>query len=155
MVKKEAKPKKKTGKKPGKPQKKKIVFTTGKRKTAVARIRIIKGKGKITINSSPLDVWGNEVLRMWIREPIILAGEMAKGVNMRVSVKGGGASSQAEAVRVAIARGLVDFSNDKKLRKRYLDYDRNLLVFDSRRTEPHKPSRSRKGARRHKQRSKR
>lgn len=138
-----------------KQQKKKIIFTTGKRKTAVARVKVVKGKGKITINSSPLDVWGNDVLRLWIREPIILAGDVAKGIDMQVNVKGGGISSQAEAIRIAIARGLVDFSKDRELRKRYLDYDRNLLVFDSRRTEPHKPSRSRKGARRHKQRSKR
>lgn len=138
-----------------KKKQKKAHVTTGKRKTAVARVRIKEGSGKILINSKPLRLWGNEVLRLWIKEPIVLAGDDAKKLGIYVNVKGGGVSGQAEAARVAIARGLVDFFKDKKLKERYIAYDRNLLVFDSRRTEAHKPSRSRKGPRRHKQRSKR
>jgi small subunit ribosomal protein S9 len=138
-----------------KKKQKKAHVTTGKRKTAVARVRIKECEGKILINSKPLRLWGNEVLRLWIKEPIVLAGDDAKKLGIYVNVKGGGVSGQAEAARVAIARGLVDFFKDKKLKERYISYDRNLLVFDSRRTEAHKPSRSRKGPRRHKQRSKR
>jgi small subunit ribosomal protein S9 len=138
-----------------KKKQKKTHVTTGKRKTAVARVRIKEGEGKVLINSKPLRLWGNEVLRLWIKEPIVLAGDDAKELSISVNVKGGGISGQAEAARVAIARGLVDFFKDKKLKERYISYDRNLLVFDSRRTETHKPSRSRKGPRRHKQRSKR
>ena len=136
-------------------KKSKIVLTVGKRKTAIARARIKEGKGNIIINSKPLDVWGTEFLRMYIQEPLILAGEKAKKVDIKVNVRSGGIAGQAEAIRQAIAKGLVEFFRDKKLKEKFLDYDRNLLVYDPRRNEPHKPSRSRKGSRRHKQRSKR
>jgi len=145
----------KSSKKKREKAKKTYSFATGKRKRAVARAKVEAGKGKITINSKPLDIWANEVLCLWVKEPLIIAGDLVKSVDITANVKGGGVSGQAEAVRVAISRGLVKFSKDKKLREKFMEYDRNLLVYDPRRTEPHKPSRSRKGARRHKQRSKR
>lgn len=138
-----------------KKEKPKIVFTTGKRKTAVARAKIVQGKGRVLINSSPLEVWGNEALRLWVKEPLLLAGDLPKIVDIEVNVKSGGIAGQSEAIRMAIARGLVEFFKSKDLRNKYLEYDRNLLVYDPRRTEPHKPSASKRGARRHKQRSKR
>jgi small subunit ribosomal protein S9 len=138
-----------------KKKKQKIIFTVGKRKSAVARAKVIPGSGKVLINSKPLEVWGNELLRMRIKEPLILAGDLPNRVDIDVNVRSGGTTGQAEAIRMAIARGLVDFSKSRELREKFMQYDRNLLVFDPRRTEPHKPSRSRKGARRHKQRSKR
>jgi small subunit ribosomal protein S9 len=138
-----------------KKEKPKIVFTVGKRKRAVARAKIVQGKGRVLINSKPLDVWGNETLRLWVKEPLLLAGDLPKLVDIEVNVKSGGITGQAEAVRQAIARGLVEFFKSKELRDKYLEYDRNLLVYDYRRTEPHKPSRSKAGPRRHKQRSKR
>jgi len=137
------------------PKKDRIVVSTGKRKTAVARTRVRPGLGKVTINDIPLDVWQPEYARIKIREPLLLANEFSQKVDIKVNVRSGGISSQADAIRQAIAKGIVEFFNDEKLKKIYLDYDRNLLVYDPRRTEPHKPSRSRKGARRHKQRSKR
>jgi small subunit ribosomal protein S9 len=132
-----------------------FVLATGKRKTAVAKARVKAGTGRITINDVPLDLWQPEYQRLKIREPLLLAGDIVQTVDISVNVRHGGISSQAEAVRQAISKGLVEFFNDQKLKKVYLDFDRNLLVYDPRRTEPHKPSRSRKGARRHKQRSKR
>jgi len=69
-------------------------------------------------------------------------------------VKGGGVFGQTEAARQAIAKGLVEIFGSE-LRQKFLEYDRNLLVFDPRRTEPHKPPRSSQGPRRYKQRSKR
>ena len=135
--------------------KERIVLTTGKRKTAVARARIKPGLGRVTINDVPLDLWQPEYVRIRIREPLLLANELSQKIDIKVNVRSGGISSQADAIRQAIARGMVEFFNDEKLKKIYLEYDRNLLVYDPRRTEPHKPSRSRKGARRHKQRSKR
>lgn len=135
--------------------KEKIVLATGKRKTAVAKARVKAGTGRITINDVPLDLWQPEYLRLKIREPLLLAGDVIQTVDISVNVRHGGISSQAEAIRQAMSKGLVEFLNDQKLKKVYLDFDRNLLVYDPRRTEPHKPSRSRKGARRHKQRSKR
>jgi len=133
----------------------KIVLATGKRKTAVARATIRPGMGRVVINDIPLDLWQPEYTRIKIREPLILVDELSQKVDIKVNVRHGGISSQADAIRQAIAKGMVEFFNDEKLKKLYLDYDRSLLVFDPRRTEPHKPSRSRKGARRHKQRSKR
>lgn len=135
--------------------KEKIVLATGKRKTAVAKARVKAGTGRITINDVPLDLWQPEYLRLKIREPLMLAGDVIQTVDISVNAKHGGISSQTDAIRQAISKGLVEFLNDQKLKKIYLDFDRNLLVYDPRRTEPHKPSRSRKGARRHKQRSKR
>ena len=134
---------------------KKIPIVTGKRKTSVARAKIKAGSGRILINSKPLELWGNELLRMRIQEPLLLADDLAKKVDISIKVRGGGTTGQTDAIRMSIAKALVEFSKDKKLKERFLRYDRNLLVYDFRRTEPHKPSRSRKGARRHKQRSKR
>ena len=136
-------------------QKNKIVQVTGKRKTAVARDRVKPGLGLVTINDVPLDLWQPEYSRIKIREALLLADELSQKVDIKVIVKSGGVSSQTDAIQQAIAKGMVEFFNDEKLKKIYLDYDRNLLVYDPRRTEPHKPSRSRKGCRRHKQRSKR
>jgi len=136
-------------------QDKGFVYTTGKRKTAVARATVRPGTGRLLINSRPLDVWGTEIFRLWIREPLMLAEDAAAKADIDVIVRGGGIPSQAEATRIAIARGLVKLTKDKALKDRLLEYDRGLLVYDFRRTEVHKPSRSRKGARRHKQRSKR
>ena len=136
-------------------KKQKITIVTGKRKTSVARARLIEGTGKITINNISLDIYQPEYARLKIRESLILAGDLTKGVDITVNVRGGGVVSQADAIRQSIAKSMVDFFKNENLKKMYLDYDRNLLVYDSRRTEPHKPSRSRKGSRRHKQRSKR
>jgi len=133
----------------------KYVLATGKRKEAVARARIKLGNGRVMINERPLDLWQPEYTRLKIREPLLLAGDLSQKVDIKVNVRGGGVAGQADAIRQAIAKGMVEFFNDEKLKEKYLDYDRNLIVYDSRRCEPHKPSRSRKGSRRHKQRSKR
>jgi small subunit ribosomal protein S9 len=133
----------------------KTIVTTGKRKGAVARATIQKGDGKITINGYPIELWTPEYTRMRIREPLILAGDLSKKVTIRVNSRGGGKGGQSDAIRQSIARAMVEFYNDEKLKKVYAEFDKNLLSFDDRRTESHKPSRSRKGARRHKQRSKR
>jgi len=138
-----------------KTQKKKIILATGKRKTAVARATIKEGSGKVLINGIPLELITPEMLRLKIREPLFLAGDLAKKVDISVNVKGGGITGQADAIRQAIAKGLVEFFKDEKLKQTFLEYDRNLLVYDPRRCEPHKPSRSKAGSRRHKQRSKR
>lgn len=138
-----------------KKKKAEYAITTGKRKKAVARAKVKAGKGRVLINSKPLEFWGTDVLRLWIKEPLMIGEEVAKSVDIDVNVRSGGIVAQAEACRLAIASGLVEFSKDKNLKKKFLDFGRNLLVYDPRRTEPHKPSRSKQGARRHKQRSKR
>ena len=136
----------------------KEILEVGKRRLAVARAVVKAGSGKIYINSKPLELWGTDILRLWIREPLILAGDAAKNVDVVVNVKGGGIVGQAEAIRQAIAKGLVKFLKDRKLREVYMKYDRNLLVYDPRRNEPHHSSgkgASKRGSRRHRQRSKR
>ncbi|MFH8108363.1 MAG: 30S ribosomal protein S9 [Candidatus Aenigmatarchaeota archaeon] len=141
-----------------KKEKAKVILTVGKRKKAIARAKVVPGTGKVIINSKPLEIWGNEFLRLRIKEPLILAEDLGAKLDFYVNVKGGGTTGQTEAVRMAIARGLVEFSKDKKLMEKFLNYDRNLLVFDFRRTEPHHGSgrgASKRGSRRHKQRSKR
>ncbi|MBI2084540.1 MAG: 30S ribosomal protein S9 [Candidatus Aenigmarchaeota archaeon] len=139
-------------------KKEKSAQSIGKRRLAVARAVVKSGKGIVRINSKPLSLWGNEVLRLWIKEPLVLADSVSKDVDIDVNVKSGGIVGQAEAVRMAIAKGLVDYSRSKGLREKYLHYDRNLLVYDPRRNEPHHSSgrgASKRGSRRHKQRSKR
>jgi small subunit ribosomal protein S9 len=144
--------KKKTAEKAGKKQKQ--VFATGKRKRAVARASFRPGKGEIRINSKPLDLMTNEILRLKIQEPLILIGDAWKKFNIKIVVKGGGMMGQAEAARQAIAKGLAELLG-AGARQVYMDYDRNLLVTDPRRTEPHKSPHSSWGPRRYKQRSKR
>ena len=136
-------------------KKEKMVFSVGKRREAVARARIRNGAGRVLINDTPLDLWQPEYSRLKIREPLMLAEDLINNLDIKVSVRGGGNAGQSDAVRQAIAKALVYYYKDDKLKRKFLDYDRNLIVYDYRRTEPHKPSRSRQGARRHKQRSKR
>ena len=139
-------------------KKEKEIHTVVKRRIAIARAVVKAGKGNVKINSVPLNLWGNEPLRMWVKEPLIIAGDMPKTVDIGVHARSGGIVGQAEAIRMAIAKGLVEFSGGKELREKYLQYDRNLLVYDPRRNESHHGSgrgASKRGSRRHKQRSKR
>ena len=117
----------------------KVIVTSGKRKTSVARAVIKPGRGIIRINSVPLDAYGNPLARLRILEPLMLAGEeYVSKVDIYVDVKGGGVMSQAEAVRLAIARALVKYFEDEKLEKLYDLYDRWLLTADVRRKEQRK-----------------
>jgi small subunit ribosomal protein S9 len=118
---------------------KKVVNTSGKRKTAVARATVLKGKGLIRINNTPLELYQPDIARWKIMEPLTIAGDTANTVNITVNVKGGGFMSQANAIRTAIARGLIEFTNDADLKLSYLEYDRSLLVNDPRRKESKKP----------------
>lgn len=122
--------------------KQKIVHTTGKRKTSVARATLKPGKGIVRINKVLLNVYTPELARLKIQEPLMLAEDEAKKVDIKVNIKGGGWMSQAEAARNAIAKALVKFTKSKDLKKKFLEYDRHLLVADKRRTEPQKPYRS-------------
>ena len=117
----------------------KIIHTSGTRKRAVARATLKPGNGEIRINNKLIDHYEPEFVRLKLQEPLILAGDIAKQVSIRVNVFGGGYNSQTEASRLAIAKALSKF--DKKLEKIFLNYDRQLLVADVRRKETHKPNR--------------
>jgi small subunit ribosomal protein S9 len=115
------------------------VNTSGKRKTAIARASVKKGTGKITVNKIPLDIYEPELARLKIKEPLELAADKAAGVDISVSVSGGGVMGQAAAVRTAVARGLVEFYKDEELEAMFKSYDRTLMINDDRRKLPKKP----------------
>jgi small subunit ribosomal protein S9 len=117
----------------------KPVVVSGKRKTAVARATVEKGNGTVRVNSVLFDHWGTDLARLKVSESLELAGPKAGMVNINVNVKGGGVMGQAYAMRTAIARGLVKYFEDSSLEDTYRDFDRSLLVNDTRRKETKKP----------------
>jgi len=117
----------------------KILLTSGKRKTAIARAVIRDGKGRIRINKIPIEIYQPELARWKIMEPLLLAGDdVISKIDIDVKVEGGGYMGQAEAARIAIARALVEWTEDPALKKKFIEYDRSMLVGDPRRTEPKK-----------------
>ncbi len=116
----------------------KVIHTSGKRKTAVARVTLTEGKGKVRINKRLLDNHEPKISRLKLREPLLLAGEDASKVDININIKGGGINSQAEAARLAIARALSQYN--KKLEDVFLKYDRHLITADIRRKETRKPN---------------
>ena len=119
----------------------KNVHASGKRKMAIARATLMQGTGIVRINNMPVDLVEPKMSRLKIKEPLILAEDVANKVNINVNVVGGGMNSQAEASRLAIAKALVNFTKSDKLKEVFLNYDRNLLVADVRRKEAAKPNR--------------
>ena len=137
---------------------KKVVHTSGKRKTAVARATVKAGKGRVRVNSEPIEILQPALSRRKAMEPLIIADAMNRlsKVDVNILTHGGGIMGQTDAIRPAIARGLVHYNGgaeglDEELRDEYLRFDRSLLVNDPRRKEPkHQLGR---GARRKKQKS--
>lgn len=121
-------------------QEERIVISTGKRKTAVARAVIRRGFGRFRINGSPVEIHPVEVARLKILEPLLLLGEgLRRSIDVDVRVRGGGFMSQAEAARIAIARGVAEFFKDNEVVVEiFREYDRTMLSGDPRRTEPEK-----------------
>src|SRR3989338_6603547 len=120
---------------------KNIIIASGKRKTATAKASLWPGNGVVRVNSIPIDFIEPKMSRLKLKEQLILAGDIVNKVNIDVDVIGGGVTSQAEAARLAIAKSLVDFTKNDKLKEIFLTYDRTLLVADVRRKEPAKPNR--------------
>jgi len=127
----------------------KIIHASGKRKRAIARATLKDGKGIIRINSLRLENYQPRLARLKIMEPLQIAENLHKKVNINVNVYGGGWQSQAEATRLAIARALVKLGG-KKVEKDFLDYDRHLIVADVRFKETRKPNDSKARAKRQK-----
>jgi len=119
-------------------ERKKILLVTGKRKTAIARAVFKPGHGNVTVNDFPVSNMSSELARARISEPLTLAGERLNAVDVRVKVRGGGIMGQAEAARMAIARGLVEYSRSAELRRLFTSFDRTMLAGDPRRKEPKK-----------------
>ncbi|MBS7653002.1 MAG: 30S ribosomal protein S9 [Candidatus Bathyarchaeia archaeon] len=117
----------------------KMLLSTGKRKTSIARVLIREGTGKVRVNDIPIQLYQPWIAREKIMEPLYLAGEgVTSRIDIDAKVEGGGFMSRAEAVRMGIARGLVKWTKSEILRDTYLKYDRSMLAGDSRRTEPKK-----------------
>ncbi len=89
-------------------------YSTGRRKTSTARVYLRKGSGSITVNRRPLDQYfGRETARMIVRQPLEKA-EMTDNFDITVTVRGGGMSGQAGAIRHGITRALIAY--DEELR---------------------------------------
>ena len=94
-------------------------YATGKRKNSIARVWLMPGSGKVTINEKSMDEYfGRDVLKMIIRQPFEVTGTVDK-FDVLVSVLGGGNSGQAGAIRHGISKALlaVDAESRGKLRK--------------------------------------
>jgi small subunit ribosomal protein S9 len=131
--------------------KKKPILSTGKRKTAKARVAVVEGKGRVRINNVPVHLHQPAMAREMIMEPILIAGEVANKVDVSIVVAGGGILSQAEAARMGLAQGLVKYTKSKRLKSTFIKHDRTMLSGDARRKEPKKFGGP--GARRRKQKS--
>ena len=90
-------------------------YGTGRRKSSTARVFMTKGKGQIVVNDRPLDeFFGRETARMIVRQPLEKL-EMTENFDIRATVKGGGISGQAGAIRLGVTRALIEF--DEELRR--------------------------------------
>ncbi|UGV40893.1 30S ribosomal protein S9 [Methanococcoides orientis] len=116
----------------------KVVNSSGKNKTAIARATVSAGTGKARVNKKPVEIYEPEFAKLKIIEPLMLAGDTVSSLDIDVKVSGGGIIGQANAIRTAIARGIVEWTNDTDLRDAFMAYDRNLLVNDSRQKETKK-----------------
>jgi small subunit ribosomal protein S9 len=118
---------------------KKVLVVSGKRKTAIARAVARPGSGKIRINRTPLEIFEPEISREKIKEPLLHAGEdVSKQLDVDVTVSGGGYMGQAEAARMAIANALLKWTKSSHLRTVFAEYDRTMIVGDSRKKESKK-----------------
>ena len=87
-------------------------YGTGRRKSSVARVRLIPGDGKITINGRAMEEYfGLKTLELIVRQPLVLT-EMEDKYDVVASVKGGGTSGQAGAIRHGITRALMELNSD-------------------------------------------
>lgn len=89
---------------------KKIIYATGKRKTAIARVWLTPGTGKLEINGKTLDEWlgGLEVAKMKVTQPLVATKQLSS-VDIKASTLGGGIGGQTEALRHGISKALCVF----------------------------------------------
>ncbi len=117
----------------------KILLTSGKRKTAIARATVKAGKGRVRINNQPIEILEPQVARERVMEPLLQAGDAVwKQLDIDIKTSGGGFMGQAEASRTALARALVKWTKSTHLQTLFSEYDRTLLAGDPRRREPKK-----------------
>jgi small subunit ribosomal protein S9 len=87
-------------------------YATGRRKNAISRVWIKRGKGKITVNGKSIETYfARPVLRMLVQQPLVTANRLTE-IDIDCTVVGGGLSGQAGAVRHGLARALTNFEPD-------------------------------------------
>ncbi len=125
---------------------------SGKRKTAVAKLFIKNGTGKIFYNYLPYEEL-NLFPRLALAEPLRIyqsvIGDELK-FDFHIKTVSGGKEGQIQAARLAIAKALLEITGSEVLRKAFIAYDRHLVVADSRRKETRKPGDSKARAKRQK-----
>ena len=106
-------------------------YGTGRRKSSTARVFLRKGSGNITVNDRPLDeFFGRETARMIVRQPLELTQSMDK-FDIVATASGGGTTGQAGAIRLGIARALVEYDETLKIELRKA----GLMTRDAREVE--------------------
>ena len=91
---------------------------TGRRKKSIARVRLLPGSGNITVNKRDVEEYfGLETLKMIVRAPMVLTDTLSK-YDVKVNVIGGGTTGQAGAIRLGIARALVEYDETLKVELR-------------------------------------
>jgi small subunit ribosomal protein S9 len=117
----------------------KVLLTSGKRKTAVARATVRTGKGRVRVNNIPVEIYEPLIARDKILEPLRLAGDnIWKQLDIDIKMSGGGFMGQADAARTAVARALLRWTKSSHLQTLFTEYDRTLIAGDHRRREPKK-----------------
>ena len=113
------------------------ISTIGRRKTSVARINMDSGKGKIEVNNRELaNYFPSEILQTIVKQPLVKVEQDGK-FDIRVNVFGGGLTGQAEAVRLAISRALVEADPEHKPALK----SEGFMTRDPRMVERKKPGR--------------
>jgi small subunit ribosomal protein S9 len=114
-----------------------VINAIGRRKSAIARIYVSEGTGKITINKRDITVYfPSSILQFVVKQPLVLL-DVAEKYDIKVTLEGGGFTGQSQALRLAIARALVKISaEDKKTLKA-----QGFMTRDAREVERKKPGR--------------
>ena len=90
-----------------------VYYGTGRRKSSVARVRLVEGSGKITINGKDIDeFFGLETLKVIVKQPLTVTNTTTK-YDVICTVKGGGFTGQAGAIRHGISRALLEANSDE------------------------------------------
>ena len=112
-----------------------MINAIGRRKSAVARVYVTEGTGKITINKVELSKYFPSAILQYVVKQPLLALEATEKYDIKANLDGGGFTGQSQALRLAIARALVQINaEDKKALK-----DHGFLTRDSRAVERKKP----------------
>jgi len=115
-----------------------VTNTSGRRKTAVARIYLTEGDGKITVNGKDYTEYFPTLPLQYIVNQAFIVAEVSGQYDVKVNVAGGGVKGQAEAVRLAIAKAIVELDSIRKPALRA----KGLMTRDNRMVERKKPGRA-------------